>query len=30
MSGQGALDLVGAVSQREMTGRGNFRAWGLI
>ncbi len=27
---QGALNLVGELGLREMTGRGRFRAWGLI
>ena len=27
---QGALNLVGELSLREMTGRGRFRAWGVI
>ncbi|RVC57687.1 DUF1612 domain-containing protein, partial [Mesorhizobium sp. M00.F.Ca.ET.038.03.1.1] len=30
ISKQGALNLVGELSLREMTGRGRFRAWGLI
>lgn len=30
VSKQGALDLVGELRLREMTGRGRFRAWGLI
>jgi hypothetical protein len=30
VSKQGALNLVGELSLREMTGRGRFRAWGLI
>ncbi|RWD32089.1 MAG: hypothetical protein EOS22_03600 [Mesorhizobium sp.] len=27
---QGALDLIGEISLREMTGRGSFRAWGIV
>jgi hypothetical protein len=30
VSRQGARELVGAVSLREMTDQGSFRAWGLI
>ncbi|TIS88481.1 RHE_PE00001 family protein [Mesorhizobium sp.] len=30
VSKQGALNLVGELNLREMTGRGRFRAWGLI
>ncbi|RUV94096.1 MULTISPECIES: RHE_PE00001 family protein [unclassified Mesorhizobium] len=30
VSKQGALNLVGELSLREMTGRGRFRAWGMI
>ncbi|RWN51514.1 RHE_PE00001 family protein [Mesorhizobium sp.] len=30
VSRQGALDLVGALKLREMTGRGSFRAWGVL
>ncbi len=30
VSRQGALNLVGEFSLREMTGRGSFRAWGLL
>jgi hypothetical protein len=30
VSRQGALDLIGAIGLREMTGRGSFRAWGII
>lgn len=30
VSRQGALDLIGAFSLREMTGRGSFRAWGIV
>ncbi|RUV45213.1 DUF1612 domain-containing protein [Mesorhizobium sp. M5C.F.Ca.IN.020.29.1.1] len=30
VSRQGALDLVGALNLREMTGRGSFRAWGIL
>ncbi|TIQ19776.1 MAG: DUF1612 domain-containing protein [Mesorhizobium sp.] len=30
VSRQGALDLIGAFSLRELTGRGSFRAWGII
>jgi hypothetical protein len=30
VSKQGALNLVGELSLREMTGRGRFRAWGVI
>ncbi|TIV47192.1 MAG: DUF1612 domain-containing protein, partial [Mesorhizobium sp.] len=30
VSKQGALNLVGELGLREMTGRGRFRAWGLI
>ena len=30
VSRQGALDLIGALGLREMTGRGSFRAWGII
>jgi hypothetical protein len=30
VSRQGALDLIGAFNLREMTGRGSFRAWGVL
>lgn len=30
VSRQGALDLIGAFSLREMTGKGSFRAWGIV
>jgi hypothetical protein len=30
VSRQGALDLVGALNLREMTGRESFRAWGIV
>lgn len=30
VSRQGALDLIGTISLREMTGRGSFRAWGVL
>lgn len=30
VSRQGALDLVGALKLREMTGKGSFRAWGIV
>ena len=30
VSKQGALNLVGELGLREMTGRGRFRAWGVI
>ncbi|MER9056959.1 RHE_PE00001 family protein [Mesorhizobium sp. M0910] len=30
VSRQGALDLIGALHLREMTGRGSFRAWGIL
>ncbi len=30
VSRQGALDLIGAVGLREMTGRRSFRAWGIL
>lgn len=30
VSRQGALDLIGEVNLREMTGRGSFRAWGIV
>jgi hypothetical protein len=30
ISKQGALNLVGELSLREMTGRGRFRAWGVL
>ena len=30
VSRQGALDLIGQISLREMTGRGSFRAWGIV
>ncbi|MCO5066948.1 MAG: RHE_PE00001 family protein [Rhizobiaceae bacterium] len=30
VSRQGALDLIGAFSLRELTGRGSFRAWGIV
>ena len=30
VSRQGALDLIGATNLREMTGRGSFRAWGIL
>jgi hypothetical protein len=30
ISKQGALNLVGELSLREMTGRGRFRAWGIV
>lgn len=30
VSRQGALDLIKAISLREMTGRGSFRAWGIL
>lgn len=30
VSRQGALDLVGALNLREMTGRGSYRAWGIV
>ena len=30
VSRQGALDLVGAFSLREITSRGRFRAWGVL
>lgn len=30
VSRQGALDLVGALKLREMTGRGSYRAWGIM
>ena len=30
VSRQGALDLIGAVGLREMTGRGSYRAWGIL
>ncbi|RWC99462.1 MAG: hypothetical protein EOS58_32345, partial [Mesorhizobium sp.] len=30
VSKQGALNLVGELSLREMTGRGRFRAWGIM
>lgn len=30
MSKQGALNLVGELALREMTGRGRFRAWGVV
>lgn len=30
VSKQGALNLVGELSLREMTGRGRFRAWGIV
>jgi hypothetical protein len=30
VSKQGALNLVGELSLRELTGRGRFRAWGVL
>jgi hypothetical protein len=30
VSRQGALDLIGAFGLRELTGRGSFRAWGIV
>jgi hypothetical protein len=30
VSRQGALNLIGAFSLRELTGRGSFRAWGIL
>jgi len=30
VSRQGALDLIGAFSLRELTGRGSYRAWGIV
>jgi HTH DNA binding domain len=30
VSKQGALNLVGELNLREMTGRGRFRAWGIL
>ena len=30
VSKQGALNLVGELGLREMTGRGRFRAWGIV
>lgn len=30
LSRQGALDLIGELSLRELTGKGSFRAWGII
>lgn len=30
VSRQGALDLIGELSLRELTGKGSFRAWGII
>lgn len=30
VSRQGALDLIGAFSLRELTGKGSFRAWGIV
>jgi len=30
VSRQGALDLIGEINLREMTGRGSFRAWGIV
>ena len=30
VSKQGALNLVGELGLREMTGRGRFRAWGVV
>ncbi|MGE0279663.1 MAG: RHE_PE00001 family protein [Rhizobiaceae bacterium] len=30
VSRQGALDLIGALSLRELTGKGSFRAWGIV
>jgi hypothetical protein len=30
VSRQGALDLIGQISLREMTGRGSYRAWGIV
>ncbi|RWC51381.1 MAG: hypothetical protein EOS29_32360, partial [Mesorhizobium sp.] len=30
VSKQGALNLVSELSLREMTGRGRFRAWGIV
>ncbi|WP_343070127.1 helix-turn-helix domain-containing protein [Aminobacter carboxidus] len=30
VSKQGALNLVGELHLREMTGRGRFRAWGIV
>ncbi|MER9215852.1 RHE_PE00001 family protein [Mesorhizobium sp. M0663] len=30
VSRQGALDLVGAFNLRELTGKGSFRAWGIV
>lgn len=30
VSRQGALDLVGAFSLRELTGRGRYKGWGIV
>lgn len=30
VSRHGALDLIGSFSLREMTGKGSFRAWGIL
>lgn len=30
LSSQGALNLIGEFSLREMKGRGSFRAWGVL
>lgn len=30
VSRQGALDLIGAFGLRELTGKGSFRAWGIV
>jgi hypothetical protein len=30
ISKQGAINLVGELGLREMTGRGRFRAWGIV
>ena len=30
ISRQGALDLIGEISVREMTGKRSFRAWGIV
>ncbi|WP_280952474.1 helix-turn-helix domain-containing protein [Mesorhizobium sp. WSM3876] len=30
VSKQGALNLIGELGLREMTGRGRFRAWGIV
>lgn len=30
VSRQGALDLIGALGLRELTGRGSYRAWGMV